>query len=115
MNKRSRKSQKTQSTRLGEEPGSNRKLSELVIVSSLDTMDDAKDCQTLLENNDIPALVKRHQDELTGVKRFAVLVPDEMADEAHVIIESQDSFDDFYDSEIDDISEDDLEGDIFED
>jgi hypothetical protein len=38
-----------------------------------------------------------------------------MADEAHVIIESQDAYDDFYDSGLDEETEDDFEGDIFED
>jgi hypothetical protein len=38
-----------------------------------------------------------------------------MVDEAHVVIESQDAYDDFYDLGIEDESEDDLEGDIFED
>ncbi|MBN2021117.1 MAG: hypothetical protein JW749_12940 [Sedimentisphaerales bacterium] len=105
MTKRSRKAQRSRSG-----------TQELVIISSTDTMDEARDYETLLKNNDIPAIVKRHQDELTGVKRFVVMVPEEMVDEAHVIIESQDSYDDFYDSELDDeISEEDLEGDIFDD
>jgi hypothetical protein len=38
-----------------------------------------------------------------------------MADEAHVVIESQDAYDDFYDLGLDSDNEDDLEGDIFED
>jgi hypothetical protein len=106
MNKRSRKSQKSQS-----------KLAELVVVACAESMDEAKDYQILLQNNDIPAIIKRQQDELSGGKYFVVMAPEEMADEAHVIIESQDSYDDFYDSQIDetDEDEDDLDADFFED
>jgi siroheme synthase (precorrin-2 oxidase/ferrochelatase) len=104
MNKRSRKAHRLSS-----------KLAELVVVASAESMDEAKDFETLLKNNDIPAIIKRHHDEFTEGKRFFVMVPEEMADEAHVIIESQDSYDDFYDSEMDDTDDDDLEGDIFED
>ncbi len=60
-------------------------------------------------------MVKQQQDEFTESKRFVVMTPEEMADEAHVIIESQNAYDDFYDSGLDDENEDDPEGDIFED
>jgi len=103
MGKRTRKSQKTQS-----------RLQELVIIATADTMEEAKEYEKLLKNNDIPAMVKQHQDEFTESKRFVVMAPEEMADEAHVIIESQDAYDDFYDSGLDDENEDDPEGDIFE-
>jgi len=102
MGKRARKSHKTQT-----------KLQELVVVATADTAEEAKDFEKLLKNNNIPAMVKRQQDEFTESKRFVVMAPEEMADEAHVIIESQDAYDDFYDSGLDD-EEDDLEGDIFE-
>ena len=106
MNKRSRKSQKTQS-----------KLAELVIVASADSIDEAKDFESLLKNNDITVIIKRQQDELSGAKHFIVMVPEEADDEAHVIIESQDSYDDFYDAAMEnsDEDEDGLEGDIFGD
>jgi len=117
MVKRTRKSHKGQSTHTSERhrSGGSRTLQELVVVSVSDTMDEAKDNETLLKNNDIPAMVRKQQDEFSEGIRYAVMVPEDMADEAHVIIESQDSYDDFYDSEMDDISEDDLEGDVFED
>jgi hypothetical protein len=126
MNKRSRKGQKGQSTHLGNPAGArfavtrapsrSRGVKDLVIVAISQTIDEAKDYETLLRNNDIPAVVKRHQDEFGEGKSFAIMAPEEMADEARVIIESQDSYDDFYDSELDnDISEEDLEGDVFED
>jgi hypothetical protein len=104
MNKRSRKSQKTHTN-----------LKELVIVFTADSNEDAKECEALLKNNYIPAMVKKQHDELTETKRFLVMVPEDMADEAIVVIESQDSYDDFYDSEVDDVTEEDMEGDVFED
>lgn len=104
MNKRSRKNQKTQTN-----------LKELVVIFTADSNEDAKECEALLKNNYIPALVKKQQDELTETKRFVVMVPEDMADEAIVVIESQDSYDDFYDSGVDDVTEEDMEGDVFED
>jgi hypothetical protein len=104
MGKRTRKSQRTQS-----------RLQELVIVATADTAEEAREYEKLLKNNDIPAMVKQQQDEFSEGKRFVVMTPEDMADEAHVIIESQDAYDDFYDSGLDDENEDDSEGDIFED
>ena len=44
------------------------------------------------------------------------MVQEDLADEANVIIESQNSYDDYdQDFDSDDISEDDLEGDVFDD
>ena len=104
MVKRTGKRQKTKS-----------QLQELVVIAMADTAEEAKDFEKLLKNNDIPAIVKQQQDEFSETKRFAVMTPEEMADEAHVIIESQDAFDDFYDSGLDDENEEDSEGEIFED
>lgn len=104
MVKRTRKRQKTQS-----------RLQELVIVATADTAEEAKDYEKLLKNNDIPAMVKRHQDELSDGSRYVVMAPEEMAEEAHVVIESQNAYDDFYDSGLDDENEEYPEGDIFED
>lgn len=104
MGKRTRKSQRTQS-----------RLQELVVVATADTAEEAREYEKLLKNNDIPAMVKQQQDEFTESRRFVVMTPEDMADEAHVIIESQDAYDDFYDSGLDDENEDDSESDIFED
>jgi predicted secreted acid phosphatase len=103
MVKRTRKSQKSQS-----------KTQELVVVAIADTLDEAKDYETLLKTNEIPAMVRQQQDEFSDSKRYVVMVPEEMTDEAHVIIESQDAYDDFYDSARDDENADDLDNDIFE-
>jgi hypothetical protein len=88
---------------------------ELVVVATASTMDEAKETETLLKNNEIPAIVKERPNEFGEGTHYAVYVPEDMADEAHVVIESQDAYDDFYDLGLNDESEDDLEGDIFED
>lgn len=104
MAKRSRKNHKGQT-----------KLQELVVVAMAETSEEAKEFETLLKNNDIPAMVKRQRDELSDAQRFVVMVPEEHTDEAHVIIESQDAFDDFYDSELDEGNEDDFSVDFYDD
>ena len=132
MNKRIRKTHKSHSTHIGS-PGSARTSTEfgrkssigtrgrgrgtedLVVVATASTMDEAKENETLLKNNEIPAMVKQRPNEFGEGFHFAVYVPEDMADEAHVIIESQDAYDDFYDLGLNDDSEDDLEGDVFED
>jgi hypothetical protein len=105
MPKRTRKNSKTQTS-----------AKELLVVATAHTMDEAKDYEALLKNNDIKAVIKKQQDEFTDDLRYVVMVQEELADEANVIIESQNSYDDYdLDSDSDDISEDDLEGDVFDD
>lgn len=132
MNKRTHKTHKSDSTHIGDnssartstEPrrkssavtkGRGRGTQELAIAATASTLDEAKQTETLLKNNEIPAMVKERQNEFGEGTHYAVYVPEEMADEAHVVIESQDAYDDFYDLGLNDDSEDDLEGDIFED
>ena len=107
MTKRTRKSSKSQSS-----------TKELIVVATANSMDEAKDYESLLRNNDIKAVIKKQQDEFTEDRRYVVMVQEDLADEANVIIESQNSYDDYdmdSDSDADDISEDDLEGDVFDD
>jgi len=111
MNKRTKKNNKSHSsgqTRI-------RSAQELAVVATASTLEDARDYETLLKNNDIPAIVKERPNEFGDGTHSAVYVTDDMVDEAHVIIESQDAYDDFYDFGLDEENEDDLEGDIFED
>ena len=132
MNKRIRKTHKSHSTHIGDHGsaqastelgrkfsagtrGRGRGTQELVVVATASTMDEAKENETLLKNNEIPAVVKQRPNEFGEGTHYAVLVPEDMADEAHVVIESQDAYDDFYDLGLNDESEDDLEGEIFED
>ncbi len=105
MTKRTRKSGKAQTS-----------PKELVVVATANSMDEAKDYEALLKNNDIKTVIKKQQDEFTEDYRYVVMVQEDLADEANVIIESQNSYDDYdLDTDSDDISEDDLEGDVFDD
>ncbi len=120
MNKKTKKSHKSQSTSEHFAPKSggrnhSRGTQELVVVATSGSLDEAKDYEILLKNNDIPATVKERPNEFGEGTHFAVYVPDDMSDEAHVVIESQDAYDDFYDLGLDSENEDDLEGEIFED
>lgn len=105
MPKRTRKNSKSQTS-----------TKDFFIVATANSMDEAKDYETLLKNNDIKAVIKKQQDEFTENLRYFVMVQEDLADEANVIIESQNSYDDYdLDTDSDDISEDDLEGDVFDD
>jgi len=53
-----------------------------------------------------PVIIKQRENTQTGgQKTIAVMVPEEYADEAHVIVESQDAYDDFYELGIDEEDE----------
>jgi hypothetical protein len=104
MAKRAKKTEKSQSD-----------LQDFVIVSLVDDFDRAKDRETLLKNNDIPAVVKQQDEDSTESNGFIVLVPEDCLDEAHVVIESQDAYDDFYDFAVEDEDSDGFDSDLFED
>ena len=82
------------------------KEKDYAIVTVVEDMEKARDFKDLLEENDIPAMIRK-QDGSSGEPCITVLVPEESLDEAHVIIESQDTFDDFYDMGMDEDEEDD--------
>jgi len=82
------------------------KLRELVTITFVEDAEQAKEYETLLKTNDIPAIVKEHCDDSDGSKSIAVMVPEEFLDEAHVVIESQDAYDDFYDLALEDEDDD---------
>ena len=72
----------------------------------------------LLDNNDIPAIINEHSEQtIDGLteNEIAVMVPEEYIDEAHVIIESQQAYDDFYDFALDEDSDKDFNADFFDD
>lgn len=104
MTRRSKKTQKSQS-----------KLQDFVVVTVVETLDQAKDRETLLRNSDIPAVIKRQAEESADAYGFAVMVPEEFLDEAHVVVESQDAYDDFYDFALEDEDEDGFDSEFFED
>ncbi len=71
-------------------------LAELVAIAFVDDLEEAKEFESLLKNNDIPAMVKKQEEDNSAGRSIAVMVPEEYADEAQVIIESQSSYDDLY-------------------
>jgi len=101
MAKRSKKSGKADS-----------QLQGYVVVTFADDFEQAKELEALLKSSDIPVAVEEHFGESHGGNEIAVMVPDEFLDEAHVIIESQDAYDEYYDLMDDD---DDFGGDYFDD
>jgi hypothetical protein len=104
MAKRPQKSQKSRTN-----------MPELVVVTFAENMEQAKEYETLLEANSIPATIKRQTDE-EDAQGFAVMVPEDCLDEAHVVIESQDAYDDFYDFALEDEDEEnDFDADLLND
>ena len=104
MARRPKKTQKSQA-----------KLQDFVTVTFAEDLEQAKEREALLRNNDIPAIVRQQDEESPDAKGIAIMVPEEFLDEAHVVIESQDAYDDFYDLALDDEEEADFDSDVFED
>ncbi len=73
-------------------------VKELAIVTSVDNFEKAREYEILLKNNEIPTIIKkRHVPDENGACEVVVMVPEKYLDEAHVVIESQNVYDDFYD------------------
>ncbi len=104
MAKRSKKAHKSQA-----------KLEGYVVVAFVEDTEQAREYQNLLEANDIPAIISEQEEPTLGTKEITVMVSEEFLDEAHVIIESQNAYDDFYDLAIDEDSDGDFDDDLFED
>ncbi len=104
MAKRPKKTRKSQA-----------KLQEFVVVTFAKDMEQARDYETLLNTNDIPAIIKEQNEQSSDSKGIAIMVPEDFLDEAHVVIESQDAYDDFYDFALEDEDDDDFDSDLFED
>jgi hypothetical protein len=91
------------------------KVKDLVVVTLLGDVEQAREYETLLRLNDIPAVVKEQLDPSGENKGFAIMVPEDFLDEAHVVIESQDAYDDFYDFAFDEEDDADFDADLFDD
>ena len=107
MARRIRKSQKSQA-----------KLEGYVVVAFAEDFEQAMEYKTLLDDNDIPSVVSERSEssaDATESQEIAVMVPEEYLDEAHVIIESQQVYDDYCDFALGDESDSDLDDNIFED
>ncbi len=90
------------------------KVQELVTVVFADSVDQAKDYETILESNDIPVIIEEQDEQEANGKVIAVMVPGDFLDEAHVVIESQDAYDDFYDLSLEDEDEGDFDSVLFD-
>jgi hypothetical protein len=90
-------------------------MPELVVVTFAENMEQAKEYETLLESSGIPATIKEQSEEVEETKGIAIMVPEDYLDEAHVVIESQDAYDDFYDFALEDEDEGDFDSELFED
>lgn len=90
------------------------KVQELVTVAFADSADQAKDYETILKSSDIPVIIKEQDEQEANGKVIAVMVPEDFLDEAHVVIESQDAYDDFYDLSLEDEDEDDFDSVLFD-
>ena len=84
-------------------------LKEFVTVAFAEDMELAKDYKKLLNEGEIPAVIKTQQDAGTGFPGIAVMVPEDHLDEAHVLIEAQDSMGDFYNVAFSDDDRDDVD------
>lgn len=91
-------------------------LQELVVVTLAEDIEQAKEYETLLEANGIHATTKEQgKDSPDAPQGIAIMVPEEHLDEAHVVIESQNAYDDFYDFALEDEGEEDLSDELFDD
>ena len=103
MTKRSKKAQKSQT-----------KVQGFVAVAFVEDLEQAGNYKALLEVNDIPAAISEKHEHSVASKEIAVMVPEDFLDEAHVIIESQNAYDDFYDYSLEDEENDDFDDELFE-
>ena len=103
MRKRSKKFHKSQA-----------KLEGYVVVAFAEDIEQAREYKTLLDANDITAVISEHDEQAIDSTEIAVMVPEEFLDEAHVVIESQQAYDDFYDFALDDEEDGDFDGGLFE-
>lgn len=89
------------------------KVPEYVTVALARSEEEAKNYEALLKSDDIPAVVREQKPDDYDTGGFAVMVPEEYADEAYVVVESHDAYDDFYDMSVDE--EEDFDDDILND
>lgn len=72
-------------------------VGEFVTVAFAEDLELARYYKKLLEENGILALIKQPESVGTSSPGIAVLVPEEVLDEAHSLIASQAPFEDFFD------------------
>jgi len=104
MAKRSKKVHKSQA-----------KVEGYVVVAFAEDMEQAIEYKSLLDANDIPATISEHDEQAIDSGEIAVMVSEEFIDEAHVVIESQNVYDDFYDFAMEEDDEGDFDDDLLDD
>jgi len=77
--------------------GAEQPVKEFVTVAFAEDIDLARQYKKLLNDNDIPATVRTPEESQEPAPGVAVMVPEDFLDEAHVLIESQGAYGDFYD------------------
>jgi len=87
-------------------------LKEFVTVAFAEDMDLAKQYKKLLTDDDIPTVIKAQSESSSGFPGIAVMVPEDHLDEAHVLIESQGSYTDFYEIAFQDQDEENMPDDF---
>jgi len=85
-----------------------------VIVTFAEDMEQAREYEALLKNDGIPVKIGDNTDNVESTKSLIVMVPEEHLDEAHVVIESQNAYDDFYDFATDDDDDESFGDDFFD-
>ncbi len=70
-------------------------------MAVVDDLDLASNYKQLLEDNDIPVELEV-QDEADVDASISVVVPEECLDEAHIVIESENVYEDYFDMTLDD-------------
>ncbi len=103
MAKRSKKGHRSQA-----------KMQGYVVVTFAEDLEQAREYKTLLEVNDVSAIINEQEEQSLGSNEIAVMVPEDFLDEAHVIIESQNAFDDFYDYSLEEEENNDFDDELFE-
>lgn len=89
-------------------------LKGLVTVAFAEDIDLATQYKELLNDNDIPAAIKSRPDPDVSFQGIAVMVPEDYLDEAHILIEDQNSIGDFYDLAFGEDDYDDADRDFYD-
>ena len=89
-------------------------MKEFVAIAFAKDEEQAREYQALLEGNDIPTAIREQTDQATDTKDYAVMVAEDFVDEAYVVIESQDAYDDFYDLSLEDEDDIDFDSELFD-
>ena len=89
-------------------------LQELTTVAFAEDTELAKQYKQMLNENEIPVVIKPRADSEPTFPGIAVMVPEEYLDEAHVLIEAESSNETFYDVVYRDDESEEADEDIFE-